>query len=192
MYFDAWDSPSQSWKVAGTWIQALRSERKQPHLYELTEWLAKQEDAFWASRAKSPVRFAPREDVKPTADDARVLFAILKIQNSPRFAEARAAFDRLKTQMPDYQTFNKLAPRTGEDFMRIDDVICAYERAAVIIKYGALAPELYFAVIPSVADAWKYAAPWVRGMRAELHNEHTFDNFEWLAHYEEEWRSRHP
>jgi hypothetical protein len=47
-----------------------------------------------------------------------------------------------------------------------------------------------FAIWRSPAEVWQAAVGWVKGLQHALKSPHLWENAEWLATFENEWRKR--
>jgi hypothetical protein len=66
LFFRTWRSPTDLWKSAGPWIQALRVARRSEHLYDNIDWLVGFERQWRIDEKKEP-----NQTAEPTAPSGR-------------------------------------------------------------------------------------------------------------------------
>jgi hypothetical protein len=59
----------------------------------------------------------------------------------------------------------------------------------VLTKNGVLHPALLFAAWRSPAEVWTITQTWVRGLQRARNSQHLYENVEWLAEFETQWRA---
>jgi hypothetical protein len=81
-------------------------------------------------------------------------------------------------------------PAGSPQFVTLDGVLCAYDRAGVLTKNGLLHPALLFAAWRSPAEVWAISETWIRGLQRARGSAHVYENVAWLAEFEQQWRRR--
>ena len=190
LFFDSWYALPQGWHRAQPYVQGLREEQHNPHLYEAFEWVATRAQRFWEEREHTPPQWHPITTPEPGADD-QAIFATFHRHTFPAPDQPGwTLFARLQQQGPTYEAFAQIVPLYSPAFVTFDWLLCAYERAGALIKNGVIHPALLFATWRSPAEVWQAAEGWVRGLQLALNIPRLYESAEWLATFEQEWRHR--
>ncbi len=187
LFFDSWYGMPAAWHRLQPYVQGLREEQNNPHLYESFEWLAPRAEQFWEEREHTPPDWHPITSPEPTADD-QTIFAAFNQHTFPAPDQPGwTLFAQLQQQGPTYEAFAQLVPLHSPAFVTFDWLMCAYDRAGVLTKNGIIHPALLFATWRSPAEVWQAAEGWVKGLQQAINSPHLFESAEWLATFEQEW-----
>lgn len=186
-FFDAWYELPRAWVVARPYVLGLRAEQNNPRLYEHFEWLAQRAEQFWLEREQHPPQWRPITRAEITPDD-RAIFEAFD-QTTPRDRAAWTLLAELRRSAPTYEAFEQAVPAGSPHFVTFDWLLCAYDHAGVLTKNGVLHPALLFAAWRSPAEVWTITQTWVRGLQRARNSQHLYENVEWLAEFETQWRA---
>jgi hypothetical protein len=190
LFFDSWYQLPAVWHRVQRYVQGLRAEQSNPHLYESFEWLATRAAQFWEEREQTPPQWHPITTPEPTTDD-QAIFAAFNQHSFPAPDQPGwTLFAQLQQKGPNYEAFAQLVPLHSPAFVTFDWLMCAYDRAGVLTKNGIIHPALLFATWRSPAEVWQAAEGWVKGLQHALKSPQLWENAEWLATFENEWRKR--
>ncbi len=187
LFFDSWYELPRAWVSAQPYVLGLRAERNDPEQYADFEWLGERAAQFWREREQHPPVWQPITSAQPT-DDERAIFTAFD-ETRPRDPAAWALLDELRRDAPTYEAFTQAVPPASPQFVTFDWLLCAYDHAGVLTKNGVLHPALLLAAWRSPAEVWAIAQDWVRGLQQTRHSTHLYENVEWLAQFETEWRA---
>jgi hypothetical protein len=187
LFFDSWYGLPAAWEVAQPYVLGMRAEQADPRRYEQFEWLAGRAAQFWQEREQHPPQWQPITHPEPTADDRAVFEAFDR--TTPRDGAAWALVDELRRSAPTFEAFQRAVLPSSPQFVTFDWLLCAYDRAGVLTKNGLLHPALLFGAWRSPAEVWTLTETWIRGLQHERHSPHLYENVEWLAEFEQRWRS---
>ena len=190
LFFDSWYDLAAAWRHTQPHVLGLRAEQNNLHLYEHFEWLAIRSEQFWEEQKHNPPHWSPITYPEPTADDQAIFAAFNQHTFPAPDKPGWALFAQLQQQAPTYEAFLQLVPLHSPTFVTFDWLLCAYDRAGVLIKNGIIHPALLFKAWRSPEEIWQAAEVWVKGLQREVNSPHLFENAEWLAVFEREWRSR--
>jgi hypothetical protein len=191
LMMEGWYGLPDGWIVASRYIVGIRQERRQPGLCAGMEWLAGLATRYWEDQKLHPPQWQP-DDRAPTPADREVLAAFDRVWSTPRDVSARRFLDEVSKQGKTPEDFARLAPSGSSAYTQLDRVMCAYDLAGELIKFGAVNPGAFFTSWPSPAEVWRKGGPWVLSVRARSPSRAGYDSAEWLVDYEREWRKRHP
>ncbi len=190
LFFDSWYELPGAWRRTQPFVLGLREEYHNPHLYEHFEWLATRAEQFWEEQKQTPPHWHPITYPEPTADDQAIFAAFnqhtLPAPNNPGWT----LFAQLQQQAPTFEAFSQLVPLHSPAFVTFDWLMCAYDRAGVLTKNGIIHPTLLFKAWRSPEEIWQAAELWVKGLQREVNSPHLYENAEWLAAFEQEWRKQ--
>lgn len=186
LFFDSWYEMPRAWELARPYVLGLRAEQNDQRRYEHFEWLALRAAQFWQDRDEHPPRWQPIVRPEPTPDD-RVVFEAFD-QTTPRDAAAWALVDELRRSATTFEAFQQAVPLSSPQFVTFDWLLCAYDRAGVLTKNGILHPGLLFAAWRSPAEVWAMTETWVMGLQHLRGSPRLYENVEWLAEFEKQWR----
>ncbi|HET7085428.1 MAG TPA: hypothetical protein VFI23_11700 [Rhizomicrobium sp.] len=192
LFLEGWYAMPAAWDRARPIIFGLRAQRHDPGLFANIEWLAPKAMAYWKIQETNPPLRRPIEVQTPTADDRAIFTAFQRIWSTPRDAEAQAFWEQLVARPRSFGDFQRFAPKGTAQFTHFDRLMCAYDQAGALMKFGLLHPALFFGTWRSPEDIWRDGGPWVRGLRAGPPKNNSYDNVDWLVTYERHWRSAHP
>jgi hypothetical protein len=182
LFFDSWYELPKAWTTAQPYIEGLRAEQGNPALYKSFEWLGSRAEQFWAARVLQPPQWQPLGGLPPTMGEAQVFATFDHL--TPRPAESWAFIERLAQAAPSFGSFQQAIPAGSPDFITIDLVLCAYDRAGVLTKNGILHPALLFKNWRSPLELWDLTRAWIQGLQHWNNSPHLYENVEWLAEFE--------
>ncbi len=189
LFFDSWYNLPSAWNRAKPYVLGLRAETHNPKLYEAFEWLAERSELFWRERETHPPTWKPIESPEPNVEEKAVFEAFSN--HSLPDKEAWEMFDHLQGRAPTFEAFTEAIPAGSPDFITFDLVMCAYDRAGVLIKNGILHPALLLESWRSPVEIWEISEKWVRGLQQKSNSTHIYENVEWLAVFERKFKSQH-
>jgi hypothetical protein len=192
LFLEGWYAMPAAWDRARPIVTGLRAQRHDPGLFANVEWLAPKAEAYWKNQGANPPARRPIEGRTPTADDRAIFAAFQRIWSTPRDTEAQAFWEELVARPRSFDNFQRFAPKGTVKFTHFDRLMCAYDQAGALMKFGLLHPALFFGAWRSPGDIWRAGGPWVSGLRAGPPKNNTYDNVDWLVAYERHWRPAHP
>ena len=194
LFFDSWYALPAAWLRLQPYVLGLRDQYQQPALYENFEWVARRSEEFWEEQRLRPIQWRPMSHPEPTPDDRAVFESFHRHMFPDSANPGWALFAKLEEQAPTFEAASQVIPQGSPEYVTFDWLICAYERAGVLIKNGIVHPALLLATWRSPQEVWRTAEPWVKGVRQESKVEQLYENAEWLAAFEAEWQQKenHP
>jgi hypothetical protein len=177
---DGWYDPSSGWTRSKPWVVELRSERKAPQLYADFDWLAQKTVELRDARKKQPLPPPPLPTTSPTPDEALLFFEFAALWDGPRDVEAAETVARLAHDVPSWPAFKKAVPFSSHDYTMFDRYYCLFEMEALLVKLGALRPDLA-ASLGDPRAALAMGKQWIAGVREETKTPELYENVEWLA-----------
>ena len=190
LFFDSWYALPAAWHRVQPHVVGLRAEYHTPDLYENFAWLAQRAEQFWEDQHQYPVQWCPLTNPEPTPDD-QAIFEAFHQHTFPAPENAGwKLFAALQQQAATFEAFSQMVPAGSADLVTFDWLMCAYDRAGVLIKNGIIHPALLFATWRSPQEVWQVAEPGVKGLRQESKVEQLYENAQWLAAFESEWQQK--
>ena len=190
LFFDAWYAMPQTWLRARPYVLGMRKESDDSRMYVRTEWVANRAEQYWSNRDKNPPTWKTIDHPVPTQADQAIFAAFQRIWSTPRDEVGRAFFNELQSRASSYASFAQIVQPGSAEYIKFDRTMCAYDQAGTLMKNGILHPKLFFHQWRSPDEIWQYAEAWVKGLRQARNSPHLWENVDWLAEYETEWRKR--
>lgn len=184
LFFDSWYALPAAWHRVQPHVVGLCEEYQQPDLYENFAWLAQRAEQFWEEQRQHPVQWSPLAYAEPTPDDQAIFESFHRHTFPAPENPGWELFATLQQQAPTFEAFSQLVPAGSANLVTFDWLMCAYDRAGVLVKNGIIHPALVFATWRSPQEVWHVAEPWVKGLRQESQVEQLYENAEWLAAFE--------
>jgi hypothetical protein len=191
LMYEGWYAMPDNWTLAASYVAGIRKETGDAKLYADTEWLAARAASYWAEQTQHPTTWQPIER-PPNAGDRTIQSAFDSLWSTPRDTIARAYFDDVTRRARTPEDFMREAPPGSAEYTKLDRVLCAYDLAGELIKFGAMNPATFFGSWQSPKEIWSAGGAWVLGLRAMSPSASGYDSAEWLVHYETEWRGKYP
>ncbi|HYM35524.1 MAG TPA: hypothetical protein VET48_09020, partial [Steroidobacteraceae bacterium] len=124
--------------------------------------------------------------------DRAIAVAFNRVWSTDRDKTAMKFFDELTSRAHTEQEFSVAAPPGSTAYTKLDRVLCAYDLAGELMKFGDLNPTLFFEQWGSAASIWEKSSAWVATIRKSSPSGGGYDSAEWLANYEQQWHAAHP
>jgi len=127
---------------------------------------------------------------KATKDDVELLLKVASIYNTDYDFQATEWFWG-EFQAKTFEEFKNRHPQGSKGAQLFERFTSKFELVGVLVEYGFLNEDLYFARYGALQAEWEKSKPIVYGLRKDWHETRFRENFELLAMRGHKWLQRH-